>query len=91
MLYTNPMLTTNQNTYAKNKKKGIQVYHQRKPAYHERGEKGSEKNNKKQVTNRQCILINKYFECKWTKHSNRKTDEKTRPIYMLPTKDSFHT
>ena len=47
MLYTNPMLTTNQNTYAKNKKKGVQVYHQRKPAYHEREEKKDQRKTTK--------------------------------------------
>ena len=38
------------------------------------------------------ILINNYLKCKWVKCSNQKTktgrmDTKTRPLYMLSTRD----
>ena len=40
------------------------------------------------------LPINNYFKCKWTKHSYQKTqgdgmDKKSRPIYMLPSRDQI--
>ena len=40
--------------------------------------------------------INNYFKCKWIKYSNQKThsgwmDPKTRPIYMLSTRNPLQT
>ena len=42
------------------------------------------------------ILINNYLKCKWVKCSNQKTktgqmDTKTKPLYMLSTRDPPQT
>ena len=56
MLYANQMVITNQkpsNRYAKNKEKGIQVYHKRKPANHEREREENIREKTTKITSKQ--------------------------------------
>ena len=60
--------------------------------------KDQRKTTKQPQSGHKYIFIKKYVECEWTNYSNEKTQgtewikkKTTRPIYMLPTRDSFQT
>ena len=60
---------------------------------HRRWKRPKKANQKRENDNRN-IYINDYFKCKWIKRCNQRTwtvwmDTKTRPIYMLSTRDSL--
>ena len=99
------LLTTGENLIVNTQKEmKKETKHNTTESYQDTREESKRSRKKQRGTTKQSenneqncnkyIPVNNYSKCKWTKFSNQKTqngwiDTKTKPIYILPTRDSL--